>query len=319
MSNLKDTKKCNIEHICNDLEDGSTERICNDTENCNGKRMCNDAENCNAKRICNDAVNCNAESIRIDINQESWNNETYEAWVNRFGSPHEVINKISTDPAKLISTLYSKFGDVKGKKIMNLMGSNGTKAVSLALLGAEVTVVDFSEGNKRYAMELADEAGVKIDYILSDVLKLTESQLSGDFDLVFAEMGILHYFTDLKPFMDIIYKLLKKDGLFVIRDFHPVSTKLITSRGTTAKIRKHKVTGDYFDTSLKETEVSYSKYLNDDESPQKVFLRLWNLGEIITSIADGGLVIKSLEEEPNLSCENYDKGIPKTFTIVAKK
>jgi 2-polyprenyl-3-methyl-5-hydroxy-6-metoxy-1,4-benzoquinol methylase len=259
------------------------------------------------------------DTVCIDKNQESWNNETYSAWINRFGTPEEAFNKIRKDPVKIISSLYRKFGEVKDKKIMNLMGSNGTKAVALTLLGADVTVVDFSEGNKRYAMELAAAANVRIEYILSDVLKLTKDQLTGDYDIVFAEMGILHYFTDLKPFFSVIFQLLNKDGIVIIRDFHPVSTKLISSRGTTAKIRKHKVTGDYFDTSLKETEVSYSKYLDSNEVTQKVFLRQWNLGEIITAIADCGLVIKSLEEEPNLSCDNYDKGIPKTFIITAKK
>ena len=257
--------------------------------------------------------------VCIDINEEAWSEETYNAWVERFGEPSEAIKRISKDPRVTLSILYNKFGDVKGKKIMNLMGSNGNKAVALALLGADVTVVDFSEGNKQYAMELAKEAGVKIQYILSDVLKLSEEELTGDYDIVFAEMGILHYFTDLKPFINAVYKLLGNKGLFVIRDFHPVSTKLITSRGTTAKIRKHKVTGDYFDTSLEEKDVSYSKYLTDDGKPKKVLLRKWTLGEIVTAVAKEGLVIKSLDEEANLSCVVFDKGIPKTFTLVAEK
>lgn len=286
-------------------------------ENINNEDINN--EDINNEDINNKDINNMDKSICIDKNQESWNNETYEAWINRFGEPKEAAIKIAKDPAKIISTLYNKFGNVNQKKIMNIMGSNGTKAVALALLGAVVTVVDFSEGNKRFALDLAKEANVKIEYILSDVLKLKEDQLTGDYDIVFAEMGILHYFLDLKPFIDIIYKLLNKNGIFVIRDFHPVSTKLISSRGTTAKIRKHKVTGDYFDSTLKETEVSYSKYLDADGNAQKVLLRQWNLGEIITSIADSGLTIKSLTEEPNLSCETYDKGIPKTFIIVAKK
>jgi len=227
--------------------------------------------------------------------------------------------KIKIDPEKILSVLYNKIVDVKGKKIMNLMGSNGNKAVALALLGANVTVVDFSAGNKRYALELAEESEVKIDYILSDVLKLPQDQLTGDYDVVFAEMGILHYFTDLKPFMNIIYKLLKDKGMLVIRDFHPISTKLITSRGSTAKVRKHKVTGDYFDTSLEEKDISYSKYLTDSEEPQKVLLRKWNLGEIVTAVAENDFLIKSLDEEPNLSSEVFDKGIPKTFTLVAEK
>ncbi|MDP5274236.1 class I SAM-dependent methyltransferase [Chengkuizengella axinellae] len=253
-----------------------------------------------------------------DVNEDIWNEETYYAWVKRFGEPHDAVQKIMKNPAKLLSVLYPKFGNVENKKIMNLMGSNGSKAVALALMGAKVTVADFSEGNKRYAMELAKEANVNIEYILSDVLKISEKQLSENYDIVFAEMGILHYFIDLKPFMEIVNTLLGNHGLFIIRDFHPVSTKLITSRGTTSKIRKHKVTGDYFDTSIEEKEVSYTKYLNDEE-PKKVLHRYWNIGEIVTAISNAGLVVKSLDEEPNLSSEVFDKGIPKTFTLVAEK
>lgn len=261
----------------------------------------------------------NKKKICIDINEEAWNKETYNAWVERFGTPEEAASKIKKNPAKILSVLYNKFGDVKGKKIMNLMGSNGNRAVALALLGADVTVVDFSEGNKIYALDLAKEANVKIEYILSDVLELHKYNLNNTYDIVFAEMGIIHYFLDLKPFMSLVSNLLAPNGIFVLRDFHPVSTKLITSRGSTAKVRKHKVTGDYFDTTLEEKDAAYSKYLVSDSSPQKVLLRKWNLGEIITAAAESGLMIKSLDEEPNLSCENFDKGIPKTFTLVAEK
>ncbi|WCR30176.1 hypothetical protein L3476_05835 [Paenibacillus thiaminolyticus] len=107
-----------------------------------------------------------------------------------------------------------------------------------------------------------------------------------------------------------------------LQDFHPVSTKLISSRGTTANIRKHKVTGDYFDTSLIEKEVAYTKYLDRCAVPnaaRKVRLRNWTMGEIVTSIAAEGLYVKSLEELPSLSCDGFDKGIPKSYIIVADK
>lgn len=270
------------------------------------------------KKELNRIIEEHQNNVCIEANEEAWNKETYNAWIQRLGEPCEAVKKIRQDPTKTLSILYNKFGDVKGKKIMNLMGSNGNKAVALALLGADVTVVDFSEGNRRYAMELAKAGEVKIEYILSDVLKISEEQITGDYDIVFAEMGILHYFTDLKPFMKIIHSLLGSKGIFVIRDFHPVSTKLIKSRGSTAKVRKHKVEGDYFDTSLEEKDIAYSKYLNDGET-EKVLLRKWNLGEIVTAVASEGLIIKSLDEEPNLSSDVFDKGIPKTFTLVAGK
>lgn len=266
----------------------------------------------------NKAIDINNQEICLSVNEKAWNQEAYEAWVKRFGTPFEAAEKLAKEPKKPLLMLYDEFGDVKDKKIMNLMGSNGYKAVALAMLGAEVSIVDFSEGNKRYALELAEAAGVKINYILSDVLKLENQELQGSYDIVFAEMGIIHYFSDLSPFINVIYKLLKPKGLFVLRDFHPVSTKLISSRGSTAKVRKHKVTGDYFDTTLEEKEVAYSKYLKDGEEIKKVLLRKWNMGEIVTAVAER-FYIKSLKEEENQSCEVFDKGIPKTFTLTSEK
>ncbi|OWR32652.1 SAM-dependent methyltransferase [Saccharibacillus sp. O23] len=251
------------------------------------------------------------------FNEEAWNRETYDAWVRRFGTPEEAAARIAKQPSKSLSVLGEAIGEPDGKRIMNLMGSNGSKAVALALLGASVAVVDFSPGNRRYALELAEAAGVSLDYTVSDVLKLDTDKLAGTYDVVFAEMGILHYFTDLTPFMRLAETLLAPGGRFVLRDFHPVSTKLISSRGTTAKIRKHKVDGDYFDTSLEEQEASFAKYA-EGESP-RVLLRKWNLGEIVTAVAQSGLTLAVLREEPNLSGDSFDRGIPKTFTLICHK
>jgi ubiquinone/menaquinone biosynthesis C-methylase UbiE len=257
--------------------------------------------------------------------EELWNEDTYTAWVTRFGTPSEAAAKLIKEPSAKLYPLSSYFGEVKGKKMMNLMGSNGMKAVALSLLGADVTVADFSEANARYAADLAQEAGVQLTYIVSDVLKLPDHVLDGSYDIVFAELGIMHYFTDLAPFMETVRRLLSPGGIFVLRDFHPVTTKLITSKGSTAKIRKHKVSGDYFDTTLEEKKVSYSKYLPSTGKPvgeqehSIVYWRRWTLGEIVTAAASSGLVIRQLAEEPNLSSDVFDKGIPKTYTLVAGK
>ncbi|MDQ0208243.1 class I SAM-dependent methyltransferase [Alkalicoccobacillus murimartini] len=258
----------------------------------------------------------NQERFTSTENKNAWNEQSYQAWITRFGPPEEAAAKIVDQPKKPLLTLLDHFGDVKTKKIMNLMGSNGTKAVPLALLGADVTVADFSEGNQRYALELAQAADVTITYLLCDVLDLPDKDLDC-FDIVFAEMGILHYFNDLVPFFKMIHSILTKRGKCIIRDFHPVSTKLITSKGSTAKVRKHKVTGDYFETALIEQDVSFSKY--DSKEASSVMLRQWTLGEIVTAAASAGLVISRLQEEPNLSSDVYDKGIPKTFVLEAHK
>ncbi len=253
------------------------------------------------------------------LSEEAWNTSAYDAWLQRFGEPALVAEKLKRDPISKLSSLYRFFEEIEGKKIANLLGSNGIKATALALLGANVTVVDFSEPNKRYALEVAKEADIQLRYLVHDILHLPKEEQTEDYDIVFSEFGILHYFLELEPFFQSAASLLKPGGKFIIQDFHPFS-KMITSSGTTHKIRKHKITGDYFDTSLIESEVSYSKFLKEiHQKPAKVMLRKWTMGEIVTSIASAGLNIKVLEELPNLSSEVYDQGIPKTFTILAEK
>lgn len=254
------------------------------------------------------------------FNQIAWNQLAYEAWNNRFGSPFEAAKKIKSDPLSKLGLLKPYLKQVKGKKVANLLGSHGSKAITLAYMGADVTIVDFSYDSERYAKELASELFVNINYIVSDVLKLPESEFTGDYDIVFSELGILHYFTDLVPFFKTAYKLLKKNGVLLIEDFHPISTKLITSKG-----KKHKVTGDYFSKAIEETEVAYLKYvpgidqmsIEEKNSFQKAKLRRWTLGEIVTSISSAGFYIKILEESESPKPE--EKGIPKLFTIVAEK
>lgn len=254
-------------------------------------------------------------------NKQAWNNSTYGAWINRFGSVEQAAERIKTNPAARLKGLYRQMGELKGKKVVNLLGSHGSKAVAMALLGAEAAVVDISEQNARFARELAGVAGVPLRYLVADVLELPREEISGDYDLVLMEGGILHYFTDLAPLAELVMGLLKPGGRLVLQDFHPVTMKLITSKGTTANIRKHKVTGDYFDESIREVDVAYGKFLPEEEQAQlpKAKVRYWNLGEVVTAFARSGLVIRELAEEPNQSSEVFDKGIPKLFTLVADK
>ena len=208
---------------------------------------------------------------------------------------------------------YKYMGEISGQKITHLMGSNGVKAVAMAILGAEVKVVDFSRENAIFAKELAQSSDVSIEYIVSDVISLPPEHVTGNQDLVLMELGVLHYLIDLQPLFERIKGMLKPGGRFVLHEFHPISTKLITSTG-----KKHKVTGNYFAPAIENNEVAFSKHMPDEdkESLSKVVQRKWTIGELITAVGQSGLVIKVLEEEPNHKI--HDIGIPKTYTLVAE-
>jgi 2-polyprenyl-3-methyl-5-hydroxy-6-metoxy-1,4-benzoquinol methylase len=247
-------------------------------------------------------------------NEHAWNQNNYLALVNRYGQPNEIAAKITQNPKWRLHPFYKYMGDIAGKKVVHLMGSNGVKATALAILGAEVTVIDFSKENAAFANELAAEAEVKINYIISDVLSLSSEHLTGSYDVVLMELGVLHYLIDLQPLMTIIKRLLKKGGRFILHEFHPISTKLITSSG-----KKHKITGNYFDPVIENHTVAFSKHMpeQEQESLTQTVQRKWTIGELITSVGQSGLIIRVLEEEPNHKL--HDIGLPKTYTLVAEK
>src|SRR5690606_26911350 len=161
----------------------------------------------------------NEQSIQ---NKKAWEYRAYEFWNKRDGSPQEKANEILKSPLESLKKHKPYFTNIKGKKIANLCGSNGRKAVPLALLGAEVTVFDISEENKQYAMELAESAGTSIQYIVTDIYDIDVQRHQAYFDILYLEGGILHYFNDIEKFMTILYALLKDGGVMILSDFHPL-------------------------------------------------------------------------------------------------
>lgn len=49
----------------------------------------------------------------------------------------------------------------------------------------------------------------------------------------------------------------------------------------------------------------------------QVLLRQWTLGEVVTAVADAGLLLQQLKEEPGVKLD--DAGLPKLYTLVAIK
>ncbi|MFF2755286.1 class I SAM-dependent methyltransferase [Psychrobacillus sp. NPDC058041] len=257
------------------------------------------------------------------VNQIGWNQSAYQAWTNRHGSPNEYAKKLMEKPVDAVSHYLNLIGDVKGKKIANYLGSKGNKAVSFALLGADVTVVDISEDNRKYAMELATEAEVNIKYIVSDILEVPENEELTEFDFVLLELGVLHYFVDLLPLFKVVYNSLKPGGQFILRDYHPIVSKLVQVEGN-----KMIANGNYFSEEVVEEDVAYSILLSEEERTtlSKVNIRRWTLGEIVTAISSIGLTISLLEEEagvkwafPSNSPEGIEEKMPGLYTLIATK
>ena len=93
-----------------------------------------------------------------------------------------------------------------------------------------------------------------------------------------------------KTALSKIATLLKEDGMLILRDYHPVYTKLLG-----VDHPSFRANGNYFDEGLIEDDVAYSILLTEaqKESLPKTTIRRWTLGEIITTLAGNILKLKN--------------------------
>lgn len=257
-------------------------------------------------------------SSQSEANKAAWSYKAYDFWTEELGEPLKLAESMVKDPNMYLRRHLEYLGEVKEKKIINLLGSCGKKAIPLALMGANVTIVDISEQNKAYAMEVAQAAGVHINYIIADFGELDITPIKNSFHVAYLEGGILHYFHDLDVFSKKLFELLQVGGKLVLNDFHPIR-KIFKSRDIFDNAEDSlELSGDYFEDKIQVGAVAHEKYFTENEKKKfpKCLLRYWTMGEIITALATAGFVIEKLVEGPRFDSHT---NIPGEFTIVATK
>ena len=243
-------------------------------------------------------------------NKKAWEYSAYEFWVKTAGTPSELAEKLLHDPKGMLKRYAKYFERYKGIRVANICGSCGKKAIPLAVLGADMTIFDISKENQTYALETAGFAGVKIGYEVCDVLEIDMERYAGQFDIVFMEGGILHYFHDIGVFMGLMYRLLKPGGRMICSDFHPF-TKIRDFLGTDQQVMS------YFSTEEFEGEMAHARFYDAEirgRMPQCSY-RKYTVSEIINAVIDSGFILRKFDEHPSW----IDETVPGEFTLVVDR
>lgn len=241
-------------------------------------------------------------------NKKAWEYNAYEFWVTHSGTPEESAKKLKAGPSPRFQRYAQYFDAFEGVKVANICGSCGKQAIPLSLLGADVTIFDISEDNKRYALETAAHAGASIVFEVGDVLEIDMSKYGQAFDVVFMEGGILHYFHDINQFIAIMRALLKPGGKMILSDFHPFMK-------ISDCLNFEQPTMSYFSTEVFEGEMAHARFFDKDirERMPKCSYRKYTMSEIINAVIGSGFELKRFDEHP--SWVNLD--VPGELTIIA--
>ena len=150
-----------------------------------------------------------------DINASTIDRWIEEGW--EWGKPisHEIYSEaqkgnwdVVLTPTKNVPHRW--FGDLKGKKILGLASGGGQQMPIFAALGAECTVLDYSEKQLESEKLVSEREGYDIRIIRADMTKRLPFE-DEEFDLIFHPVSNC-YVKEVKPIWKECFRVLKKGG-----------------------------------------------------------------------------------------------------------
>lgn len=227
----------------------------------------------------------------LEFNKKFWNERVT---IHKTSELYELKN-FKKGKNKLHTLERKELGDVKGKTILHLQCHFGMDTLSLSMLGASVTGIDFSEDAIREAKSLNKELRLDAEFILSDVYSLPE-KLYKKFDIVFTSYGVLTWLPDLKGWAEVVSHYLKDNGFFYIAEVHP-SSMVFENEGD---VKELKIKNPYF-RKTKPIEFLVEGSYADSEAKtknNKTYEWLYSLTDVFTSLLNAKLKIEYFHEFP---------------------
>ena len=140
-------------------------------------------------------------------------------------SPDYAVQQLIAYPNRLSDVVRfdrARLGAVSSLRGVHLQCHIGTDTISLARLGARMTGLDFSAAAVTIARDIAQSAGVAVDYVESDAYDAPEVLGRNIFDLVYTGVGALVWLPAVRRWADVVARLLRPGGRLFLREGHPV-------------------------------------------------------------------------------------------------
>lgn len=154
-----------------------------------------------------------------DINAKAITGWIENGW--EWGTPidHETYEKalqgewgVLLTPTKIVP--HEWFGDLKGKKVLGLASGGGQQMPIFAALGADCTVLDYTDAQLDSERLVAEREGYAINIVKADMTKPLPFA-DESFDLIFHPVSNC-YVREVKPIWKECSRILKKGGVLLV-------------------------------------------------------------------------------------------------------
>jgi len=159
----------------------------------------------------------------MDKNFTEINSKIIDKWVKEgweWSQPisHEVYEKAKNNEWSVVLTPTKPvpkewFCEMKNAKILGLASGGGQQMPIFSALGANCTVLDYSEMQLQKEKEVAERENYKIEIVRADMTKPLPFE-NESFDLIFHPVSN-SYIEDVLPVWKECYRVLKKGGILL--------------------------------------------------------------------------------------------------------
>ncbi len=242
------------------------------------------------------------------------NAATIDRWVDagwEWGVPvsHEVYAEalrgrwdVQLTPTKKVP--HEWFGDLRGKKVLGLASGGGQQMPVFAALGADCTVLDYSERQLQSERAVAEREGYAIRIVRADMTKPLPFA-DEEFDLIFHPVSNC-YVREVKPIWRECLRVLKPGGLLLSGVDHYIN--YIVNEDETAIVNRLP-----FDPVANEDQ---RKQLEADDAGMQFS---HTLEEQINGQLEAGFVLLNLYEDTNGEGRLHELNIPTFLAMRARK
>ena len=192
------------------------------------------------------------------------------------------------------------FGEIKGKKILGLASGGGQQMPIFSALGAECTVLDYSEKQLESERLVAEREGYSIRVVRADMTKPLPFK-DGEFDIVFHPVSNC-YVREVKPIWRECFRVLKSGGLLIAGTDHFVNYIVDSDE----KMIVNRLPFDPL------ADPEQMKFLEDEDCGVQFS---HTIEEQINGQLEAGFILTSLYEDTNGEGRLHDLNVPTNLAM----
>ncbi len=232
----------------------------------------------------------------IKGNKAAWE-EAFDRRSSDWGA--DILTRIETEAYPFFNAetvrILRKY-DLTGKDVVQFCCNNGREMLSLVKSSGAIHGVgfDIAENQVAFANSCTKELALPCEFVATNIYDIVGYDEAFDFSLI--TIGALCWFRDLDGFFQIVARTLKKGGVIVINESHPMINMLALD-GEAEYDPEHPITCvfSYFEHEWRNNQGM--DYITGESYESKTFIDYTHsLSEIIGAMCRNGIAVTNFEE-----------------------